>query len=42
LNDQENQLAVLRKEIAALQGQRKQAQEELDSMIEHLTFDTTM
>ena len=39
LNEQENQLAELRKQHAALQASRKQAQEDLDSSIENLTID---
>jgi hypothetical protein len=38
LNDQETQLAELRKEHAALQASRKQAQQELDSTIENLNI----
>jgi chromosome segregation ATPase len=38
LNDQENQLAALRKEHAELQTRRKQAQQELDSTIENLNI----
>jgi chromosome segregation ATPase len=40
LNDQETQLAELRKEHAALQVSRKQAQQELDSTIENLNIGT--
>jgi hypothetical protein len=36
LNDQETQLATLRKEISALQAKRQQAQHQLDRMIEQL------
>jgi hypothetical protein len=39
LNDQETQLAALRKGHAALAATRKQAQQDLDSSIEHLTID---
>jgi hypothetical protein len=39
LNDQENQLATLRQEHAALQASRKQAQQDLDASIEQLTID---
>jgi hypothetical protein len=42
LNDQETQLAALRKDIAALEAQRQKAQEDLDSTIEHMAFDVTM
>jgi chromosome segregation ATPase len=42
LNDQENQLAALRKDYAELQDKRKQAQQELDSTIEQLSFDIAM
>jgi hypothetical protein len=39
LNDQETQLATLRREHATLQASRKQAQQELDSSIEQMTID---
>jgi hypothetical protein len=42
MNDQENQLAATRKEIASLEAKRKLAQEELDATIEHLEFDVKM
>ncbi|MGH9593867.1 MAG: hypothetical protein ACRD5L_12310, partial [Bryobacteraceae bacterium] len=42
LNDQETQLAAMRKDIAGVESKRSQAQQELDATIEHLTFDTTM
>ncbi|HUK31836.1 MAG TPA: hypothetical protein VLV89_12025, partial [Candidatus Acidoferrum sp.] len=42
LNDEETQLATARKEIADLQAKRKQAQEDLDSTLEKMTFDVKM
>ncbi|HLV93983.1 MAG TPA: carboxypeptidase regulatory-like domain-containing protein [Candidatus Acidoferrales bacterium] len=42
LSDQETRLETLQKESAAFQGQRDQAQAELDKMIEGLTLDTTI
>jgi hypothetical protein len=39
LNDQETQLATLRREHATLQASRKQAQQDLDSSIEQMTID---
>jgi hypothetical protein len=39
MNDQETQLAELRKEHAALEASRKQAQQELNSRIENLNID---
>jgi hypothetical protein len=42
LNDQENRLGTLKKEIADLEAKRKQAQKELDDAIEHFTFDEKM
>ncbi|HLW97535.1 MAG TPA: hypothetical protein VKR82_02735 [Candidatus Acidoferrales bacterium] len=42
LDDQETQIAAMRKEISSLEANRRQAQQELDNTIAHLTFDTTM
>jgi predicted ribosome quality control (RQC) complex YloA/Tae2 family protein len=42
LDDQETQLASMRKEISSLEAKRNQAQQELDATIAHLSFDTTM
>lgn len=42
LNDQENRLGTLKKEIADLETKRKQAQKDLDDTIEHFTFDEKM
>jgi hypothetical protein len=41
LDEQENRLEVLRKEAAALEQQRSQAQAELDKLIEALALDVT-
>lgn len=42
LNEQENRLETLRKEIEQLQGQRILAQASLDKMIQELSFDVTL
>jgi len=42
LDEQENRLDVLRREIANLDQQRAQAQTELDRLIEALTLEVTM
>jgi hypothetical protein len=42
LDEQENRLEVLRKETAALEQQRSQAQAELDKLIEALALDITV
>jgi hypothetical protein len=42
LDDQETQLAAMRKEIAALESKRSQAQQELNTTIENLSFNTPM
>ena len=42
LDDQETQLASMRKEISSLEAKRNQAQQELNATIEHLSFNTTM
>jgi hypothetical protein len=42
LNEQENRLDALRKEIADLEAQRQKAQAELDKMIQDLTLDVTL
>ena len=42
LNDQEMRLATLRTEISNLETAQKQAQQDLDPMIEKLTFDANL
>ena len=42
LNDQETQLAAVRKEISSIQGQQSQAQQQLDATIEMLAFDAKL
>lgn len=42
LGDQENRLESLRREISDLQVQRAKAQQDLDSLIEHMSFDITV
>jgi len=42
LDDQETQLAAMRKEISSLEAKRSQAQQELNTTIENLSFNTTM
>jgi chromosome segregation ATPase len=42
LNDQEMRLATLRTEISNLETAQKQAQQDLDAMIEKLTFDANL
>lgn len=42
LSEQETRLATLKKEIASLEAARKQAQQDLDSAIEHMEFDTVL
>lgn len=42
LNQQEDRLAVLRKEIADLQAQREAAQAQLNKMVEDISFDATV
>jgi hypothetical protein len=42
LDDQETQLASMRKELSSLEAKRNQAQQELNATIEHLSFNTTM
>jgi hypothetical protein len=42
LNEQENRLDALRKELADLEGQRVKAQAELDKMVQDLTLDVTL
>ena len=42
LNEQENRLDALRKEIEQLQSQRLLAQGNLDKMIQELSFDVTL
>jgi uncharacterized coiled-coil protein SlyX len=41
LDEQENRLEALRKEVTALEQQRSQAQAELDRLIEALALDIT-
>ena len=42
LGDQENKLESLRREISDLQSQRAKAQQDLDALIEHMSFDITL
>jgi hypothetical protein len=42
LNDQENRLGTLKKEINDIAAKRKQAQQDLNDAIEHFTFDGNM
>ena len=42
LNEQENKLEALRKEIADLEVQRQKAQGELDRMVQDLALDVTL
>jgi len=42
LDDQETQLAAMRKEISSLEAERSQAQQELNTTIESLSFNSTM